>query len=128
MSEQQLEEQNTCAQTTDQSACEDAARPGGETFCGVAAAVAVLGDAWTLLLVRDLADAPRRFTALQTSTGMSPRVLTDRLRKMMAEGLITRQIYAEIPPRVEYELTPKGCDAVAVIMALRAYGEKWLRL
>ena len=78
-------------------------------------------------LVRDLADAPRRFTALQASTGISPRVLTDRLRKMMAEGLATRRIYAEIPPRVEYELTPKGHDAVAVITALRAYGEKWLR-
>jgi DNA-binding HxlR family transcriptional regulator len=104
-----------------------AAKPGGESFCGVAAAVAVLGDAWTLLLVRDLADKPRRFTALQASTGISPRVLTDRLHKMMDEGLVTRHIYAEIPPRVEYALTPKGRDAVAVVAALRAYGERWLR-
>ncbi|HEX6122929.1 MAG TPA: helix-turn-helix domain-containing protein [Ktedonobacterales bacterium] len=102
-------------------------RPGGETFCGVAAAVAVLGDAWTLLLIRDLADGPRRFTALQMSTGISPRVLTDRLHRMMREGLTTRHIYAEIPPRVEYALTPKGRDAVAVIAAMRSYGEKWLR-
>jgi DNA-binding HxlR family transcriptional regulator len=102
-------------------------RPGGETFCGVAAAVAVLGDAWTLLLIRDLADGPRRFTALQLSTGISPRVLTDRLQKMMREGLATRHIFAEIPPRVEYALTPKGRDAVAVIAAMRSYGEKWLR-
>lgn len=105
----------------------DGERPGGETFCGVAAAVAVLGDAWTLLLIRDLADGPRRFTALQASTGISPRVLTDRLQKMMREGLATRHIYAEIPPRVEYALTPKGRDAVAVIAAMRSYGEKWLR-
>ncbi|HEU4785478.1 MAG TPA: helix-turn-helix domain-containing protein [Ktedonobacterales bacterium] len=104
-----------------------AAKPGGESFCGVAAAVAVLGDAWTLLLVRDLADEPRRFTALQASTGISPRVLTDRLHKMMDEGLVTRHIYAEIPPRVEYTLTSKGHDAVAVVAALRAYGERWLR-
>lgn len=104
-----------------------AAMPGGETFCGVAAAVAVLGDAWTLLLVRDLADAPRRFTALQASTGISPRVLTDRLHKMMREGLVTRKIYPEIPPHVEYALTPKGHDAVSVITSLRDYGEKWLR-
>ena|SRR5690348_6635778 len=102
-------------------------KPGGESFCGVAAAVAVLGDAWTLLLVRDLADEPRRFTALQASTGISPRVLTDRLHKMMDEGLVTRHIYAEIPPRVEYALTPKGRDAVAVVAALRTYGERWLR-
>jgi DNA-binding HxlR family transcriptional regulator len=104
-----------------------ASQPGGESFCGVAAAVAVLGDAWTLLLVRDLADEPRRFTALQASTGISPRVLTDRLHKMMDEGLVTRHIYAEIPPRVEYTLTPKGRDAVAVVAALRTYGERWLR-
>lgn len=104
-----------------------AAKPGGDSFCGVAAAVAVLGDAWTLLLVRDLADEPRRFTALQASTGISPRVLTDRLHKMMDEGLVTRHIYAEIPPRVEYTLTPKGRDAVAVVAALRSYGERWLR-
>ena len=104
-----------------------AAKPGGESFCGVAAAVSVLGDAWTLLLVRDLADEPRRFTALQASTGISPRVLTDRLHKMMDEGLVTRHIYAEIPPRVEYALTPKGRDAVAVVAALRHYGERWLR-
>lgn len=104
-----------------------ASMPGGETFCGVAAAVEVLGDAWTLLLVRDLADGPRRFTALQESTGISPRVLTDRLHKMMREELVTRHIFPEIPPRVEYELTPKGRDAVAVIAALRRYGETWLR-
>jgi DNA-binding HxlR family transcriptional regulator len=105
-----------------------AAKPGGESFCGVAAAVAVLGDSWTLLLVRDLAEEPRRFTALQASTGISPRVLTDRLHKMMRDGLVTRHIYAEIPPRVEYALTPKGRDAVAVVAALRTYGEKWLRV
>lgn len=106
---------------------DSAAMPGGDTFCGVAAAVAVLGDAWTLLLVRDLARGSRRFGALQTATGISERVLTDRLRAMTAAGLITRQMFAEIPPRVEYTLTAKGRDAVAVVAALRAFGEKWLR-
>lgn len=105
----------------------NAEKPGGEGFCGVAAAVEVLGDAWTLLLVRDLADGPRRFTALQASTGISPRVLTDRLNKMVEHGLVTRHDYGEIPPHVEYALTEKGHDAVAVVAALRIYGEKWLR-
>jgi DNA-binding HxlR family transcriptional regulator len=123
MSEELLHE-DTCAS----DAVSESAKPGGETFCGVAAAVRVLGDAWTLLLVRDLTDAPRRFTALQASTGISPRVLTDRLHKMLSEGLVTRHIYPEIPPRVEYELTAKGRDAVAVVSALRAYGEKWLHV
>ena len=103
------------------------ARPGGETFCGVAAAVALLGDAWTLLIVRDLASGPRRFGELQASTGISVRVLTDRLRAMNRADLITRRVYAEIPPRVEYNLTEKGRGAVAVVEALRAYGEMWLR-
>lgn len=102
-------------------------QPGGETFCGVAAAVALLGDAWTLLIVRDLAAGPRRFGELHTSTGISVRVLTDRLRTMSAAGLLTRRMYPEIPPRVEYELTDKGRGAVAVVAALREYGETWLR-
>ncbi len=103
------------------------ARPGGASFCGVAAAVALLGDAWTLLIVRDLAAGPRRFGELHVSTGISVRVLTNRLRSMSAAGLITRRVYAEIPPRVEYELTEQGRGAVAVVDALRVYGETWLR-
>jgi DNA-binding HxlR family transcriptional regulator len=95
---------------------------GGETFCGVAAAVAILGDAWTLLIVRDLAGGPRRFGELQRSTGISARVLTDRLRAMNAAGLVIRRMYVEIPPRVEYELTEKGRDAIAIVDALRTYG------
>ena len=80
-----------------------------------------------LLLVRDLADGPGRFTELQASTGISARVLTDRLRFMVAEGLVTRKMFAEIPPRVEYALTVKGRDALPILDALRTYGEKWLR-
>jgi DNA-binding HxlR family transcriptional regulator len=102
-------------------------QPGGETFCGVAAAVALLGDAWTLLIVRDLAGGPRRFGELHTSTGISVRVLTDRLRAMSAAGLLTRRMYPEIPPRVEYELTERGRGAITVVQALREYGETWLR-
>jgi len=104
-----------------------ATQPGGETFCGVAAAAEVLGDTWTLLIVRDLSGGARRFGELQASTGISARVLTDRLRAMAEVGLITRKMYAEIPPRVEYTLTAKGADATAVVDALRVYGEKWLR-
>jgi DNA-binding HxlR family transcriptional regulator len=93
----------------------------------VAAAAALLGDAWTLLLLRDLAGGPRRFTELEASTGISPRVLTDRLRALCAQGVMTRRMYAEIPPRVEYALTDKGRAALPVLDVLRAYGEQWLR-
>ena len=95
-------------------------------FCGVAAAAALLGDAWTLLLLRDLAHGPRRFKELETSTGISPRVLTDRLRALVERGMMTRKMYPEIPPRVEYELTEEGHDALPVLDVLRSYGEKWL--
>jgi DNA-binding HxlR family transcriptional regulator len=100
---------------------------GPELFCGVAAAAELLGDTWTLLLVRDLADGPRRFTELQASTGISPRVLTDRLRALVERGVMTRRMYAQIPPRVEYELTEQGRDVLPIIDALRGYGERWLR-
>src|SRR5829696_7923106 len=100
--------------------------PGaGEMFCGVAAAAELLGDAWTLLLIRDLANGPRRFKELETSTRISPRVLTDRLKALTAKGMMTRRMYPEIPPRVEYELTDKGREVLPIIDALRAYGVKW---
>src|SRR5262245_50623467 len=72
--------------------------PGGRdctadvTFCGVAASAAILGDAWTLLLVRDLAGGPRRFKDLEAGAGISPRVLTDRLRTLVAQGILTRRM------------------------------------
>ena len=99
----------------------------GDRFCGVAAAAALLGDAWTLLLVRDLANGPKRFKELEASTGISPRVLTDRLRTLVGQGVMTRTMYPEIPPRVEYALTEKGSDILPVLDALRAYGERWLQ-
>ena|SRR5687768_5052014 len=98
-----------------------------DVFCGVYAAAQLLGDAWTLLLVRDLAKGPRRFKELEASTGISPRVLTDRLRSLVAQGIMTRKMFAEIPPRVEYQLTEKGKDILPIIDALRDYGVRWLK-
>jgi DNA-binding HxlR family transcriptional regulator len=89
-------------------------------------AAQLLGDVWTLLLIRDLANGPRRFSELEASTGISPRVLSDRLRDLCARGVMSRRMYPEIPPRVEYSLTEKGRAALSIIDALRAYGEQWL--
>lgn len=111
---------------TDALAVPDGAKPGGAGFCGVAAAASLLGDTWTLLLLRELATGPRRFTELEAGTGISPRVLTDRLRSLTHRGMLTRQMFAEIPPRVEYTLTDMGRAALPVLAALRAYGERWL--
>lgn len=98
-----------------------------DEICPVAEAARVLGDKWTLIIVRDLADGARRFKDLErTVAGVSPSVLTARLRELADHGLLSRASYNEIPPRVEYALTEQGHDALSVVDALRTYGEKWL--
>ena len=95
--------------------------------CPIANAARLLGDRWTLVILRDLADRPMRFSEIEESTGgISPRTLADRLRHMESAGLITRESFREIPPRVQYTLTAKGEATLPVIDALRAFGDTWL--
>ncbi len=94
--------------------------------CPIARAAELFGDHWTLLILRDLEGGCRRFRALESSTGMSPGVLSGRLRTMESAGIITRRQYSEIPPRVEYSLTEKGRAALPIIDQLRTFGETWL--
>lgn len=95
--------------------------------CPIANAARLLGDRWTLVILRDLADGALRFSELEeTSGGISPRTLADRLREMESQGLIHRESFREIPPRVQYSLTAKGVATLPVIEALRAFGENWL--
>ena len=108
-------------ETTKSALSHQASRSG--QFCGVARAAALIGDVWTLLLIRDLENGPRRFSELEASTGISPRVLTDRLRELLARGMVTRHMFNEIPPRVEYTLTEKGLAACPVVEALRMSDE-----
>lgn len=97
------------------------------SVCPIANAARLLGDRWTLVILRDLAGGPLRFTALQESCdGISPRTLADRLRHMESQGLLHRKSFREIPPRVEYSLTPKGLATLPVIDALHAFGDRWL--
>src|ERR1700752_3498096 len=87
--------------------------------CPVAKAVEVVGDRWTLLLVRDMLSAPRRFQDLQQSLpGIPPNILSDRLKLMDEHGLATRCFYSEHPPRAEYALTDRGRDLGVVGGAL----------
>lgn len=91
--------------------------------CPVARAVRVLDGKWTMLVIRDLLQGTRRFSELRSSlAGISPKTLTDRLRELEQHGLVERVMYAEIPPRVEYTLTPKGRTLEPVITALAAWG------
>lgn len=99
----------------------------GEAVCPVLATARIVSGKWTLLLLRDLAEGPRRFGELQRSlAGISPGTLSLRLRSLEEEGIVERREYAEMPPRVEYRLTPKGEHLVPIVEAMRAYGSTWL--
>jgi len=91
-----------------------------------ARALDLVGDKWTLLIVRDLAAGPRRFVELQrVLPGISTEQLRSRLNRMVADGLLTRQRYREVPPRVDYELTERAQDLLPVVGALARWGYRW---
>jgi DNA-binding HxlR family transcriptional regulator len=91
-----------------------------------ARALDLVGDKWTLLIVRDLAAGPRRFVELQrVLPGISTEQLRSRLNRMVADGLLTRQRYREVPPRVDYELTPRARELMPVLGALGRWGFDW---
>jgi DNA-binding HxlR family transcriptional regulator len=97
------------------------------TSCAVAASAEIIGAKWTALLVHDLSEGPRRFSELEHSCcRISPRTLAERLRVLEQEGIVERHSYAESPPRVEYELTPKGRAMLPIIDAMREFGHEWL--
>lgn len=101
----------------------------GSSFesCPVSRTAGLIQGRWTLLLLRDLAQGINRFSALERSlVGISPKTLSDRLKAMGEAGILTRKAYPEVPPRVEYTLTPMGRDLIPLIDHMREYGEKWL--
>jgi DNA-binding HxlR family transcriptional regulator len=91
-----------------------------------ARALDLVGDKWTLLIVRDLAAGPRRFVELQrVLPGISTEQLRSRLNRMVADGLLTRKRYREVPPRVDYELTARSEELLPVLGALARWGYDW---
>ncbi|MFL5826155.1 MAG: winged helix-turn-helix transcriptional regulator [Thermoleophilaceae bacterium] len=95
--------------------------------CPVCATADLICGKWTILIIRDLAEGRSRFCELERSLeGISPRTLSLRLRALEDEGILTRQTYPEVPPRVEYGLTEKGEALVPVVEAMRTYGREWL--
>ena len=91
--------------------------------CPVARTVDLVGDRWSLLIIRDAMDGARSFTDFQQRTGIARNILTDRLRKLTSHGVIT-QIDAPTGKRKQYELTDAGKDLFPVILALRQWGEE----
>ena len=95
--------------------------------CPVCRTAEVVCGKWTILIIRDLADGRSRFCELERSlAGISPRTLSLRLRALEEEGIVERQTFPEVPPRVEYALTDKGRALVPLIEDMRAYGRDWL--
>ena len=97
------------------------------THCPVALTAKIISGKWTLLIIRDLASGVKRFNQLERSLhGISPKTLSERLRTLEEEGIVYRQTFAEVPPRVEYSLTEKGHDLIEVVECMRCYGKQWL--
>jgi len=97
-----------------------------KTGC-IAGAMEIIGSKWTALILRDLMTGAKRFCELEKSVGnINPRTLSQRLDDLEQHGIVTRQIFAEVPPRCEYTLTEKGYDLLPVLEKMAAWGERWV--
>jgi DNA-binding HxlR family transcriptional regulator len=94
--------------------------------CSIARALEIVGERWTLLILRDVFLGIRRFDELQESLGIARNVLTDRLNRLVGEGVLERVPYSERPTRYEYRLTAKGSDLNIALSGLRQWGDKYL--
>jgi DNA-binding HxlR family transcriptional regulator len=94
--------------------------------CPIASALRVVGDRWTLLIVRDLLRGKRRFNELRQSVdGINPGILSTRLKLLEREDIVRREIYSDHPPRAEYHLTRKGHELGLIVGALANWGEQY---
>ncbi len=94
--------------------------------CPVETTLMLIGDKWKTLILRDLLDGTKRFGELKKSIGtVSQKVLTAQLRDMEEKGLLTRKVYAEVPPRVEYTLTELGYSVRPVLKAMADWGAQY---
>ncbi|MBF6438179.1 winged helix-turn-helix transcriptional regulator [Nocardia cyriacigeorgica] len=101
-------------------------RPGAYT-CGLDATLSVLNGKWKLLILWPLSERPRRFGELRRSVpGVTEKVLTTQLRELEADGIVHREVYDEVPPRVEYSLTPLGALLNDALLPLEAWGREHL--
>lgn len=99
-----------------------------EIFCPVAATNELLGQKWTLEIVRSLIDGKKRFNELsQALGGLNARTLSARLRRLEVEGIVERRTLSTIPPWVEYELTEKGRALNTVVESMAQWGRRWMK-
>jgi DNA-binding HxlR family transcriptional regulator len=93
--------------------------------CPVEVTLEVIGGRWKVMVIHELLQGTRRFSELHRALkGVSHRVLTQQLRELEARGLIHRKVYPQVPPKVEYSLTPLGCSLQPVLTAMHAWAEQ----
>ncbi len=105
---------------------ENIAPPVLDERCPVEAIAEIIGQKWVSLIIRDLANGPKRFGELQHSVKISPRVLSARLQELEQQGLVTRAIFAEVPPRTEYTLTDRGSLLIPLVDEMRRIGKAFI--
>ncbi|OYU69101.1 MAG: transcriptional regulator [Alphaproteobacteria bacterium PA2] len=93
--------------------------------CSVARTAAVIGDRWTLLILRDCFLGVKRFADFQARLGIARSIVTARLNLLVEEGVLVRQPYQALPARYEYRLTDKGMDLHDIVLAIVAWGDRW---
>ena len=97
--------------------------------CPVETTLSLIGDKWKILIIRELSGGTKRFGELRKSVGqISQKVLTENLREMQADALVSRKAYAEVPPRVEYSLTELGMSLKPVLAALKKWGAAYKKV
>ncbi|MCX2717483.1 helix-turn-helix domain-containing protein [Helicobacter sp. MIT 21-1697] len=101
--------------------------------CPIETTLNLIGNKWKIIIIRDLLDGTKRFGELKTSVGatrnqsISQKVLTQNLRELEEAKLLKRKVYAQVPPRVEYSLTPLGQSLDSILEALESWGEDYKR-
>lgn len=97
-----------------------------DTRCSIARALSVVGDRWTLLVLREAFLGTTRFEDYRTRTGAARHLVAERLAHLVEHGVLERVSYSDRPPRFEYRPTPKGHDLYPVIVGLMAWGDRWM--
>lgn len=98
----------------------------GELPCSIARSLSVIGDRWTILILRNAFLRVRRFDDFQQQLGITRHILADRLAKLVEAGVFTKVLYQQRPPRYEYRLTEQGRDLYPILLALVAWGDRYL--
>jgi DNA-binding HxlR family transcriptional regulator len=96
-----------------------------EMACSIARTLDVAGEPWSPLIIRDVWAGLTHFDEIQNDLGISRKVLAERLKWLVAQGVLERQLYTERPPRYEYRLTEKGSELADVLLAIMAWGDRW---